>query len=181
VLDTRNAGVSIYDSLAKVLYDEERNVEYEPWTCMNDEKLKSRVVIAGQKEVVFSIKASLEMNSAIAVCMKKTLTDRMIDLMVNHQEGIEELQRHVPEYAEADVDTQIFYERPYLETVALVNEMIALEYTVTDQTQLIKIAERATERKDRYTSVSYGNYFIELLEKDLFSDSTEYEYTPLYN
>jgi len=181
VLDTRNAGVSIYDSLAKVLYDEERNVEYEPWTCMNDEKLKGRVVIAGQKEVVFSIKASLEMNSAIAVCMKKTLTDRMIDLMVNHQEGVEELARRVPEYAEADVDLQIFYERPYLETVALVNEMIALEYTVMDQTQLIKIAERATERKDRYTSVSYGNYFIELLEKDLFSDSTEYEYTPLFN
>jgi hypothetical protein len=121
------------------------------------------------------------MNSAIAVCMKKTLTDRMIDLMVNHQEGVEELARRVPEYAEADVDLQIFYERPYLETVALVNEMIALEYTVMDQTQLIKIAERATERKDRYTSVSYGNYFIELLEKDLFSDSTEYEYTPLFN
>lgn len=173
--------VSIYDSLAKVLYDEERNVEYEPWTCMNDDKLKGRVVISGQKEVVFSIKAQLETNSAIAVCMKKTLTDRMIDLMVNHQEGVEELMRHVPEYADADVDTQIFYERPYLETVALVNEMISLEYTITDQTQLIKIAERPSERKDRYTSVSYGNYFIELLEKDLFSDNSDYEYTPLYN
>lgn len=181
VLDTRNAGVSIYDSLAKVLYDEERNVEYEPWTCMNDDKLKGRVVISGQKEVVFSIKAQLETNSAIAVCMKKTLTDRMIDLMVNHQEGVEELMRHVPEYSYADVDTQIFYERPYLETVALVNEMISLEYTITDQTQLIKIAERPSERKDRYTSVSYGNYFIELLEKDLFSDNSDYEYTPLYN
>ena len=181
VLDTRNAGVAIFDSLAKVLYDEERNVEYTPWTCMNDDKLKSRIVIAGQEEVVFSIKAQLETNSKIAVCMKNTLDAGMIQLMANNQEGIEELQRIVPEYATADVDTQIAYEQPFLETTALVNEMIGLEYTVMNQTGLIRIEERAGARKDRYTSVSYGNYFIELLEKDLFSDSSEYEYVTLVN
>lgn len=181
VLDTRNAGVSVFDALAKVLYDVERNVEYEPWTCINDDRLKERIVIAGQKEVVFSIKAQLETNSKIAVCMKNTLNRKMIELMVSNQEGVEELQRLVPEYATADVATQLFYERPFLETVALINEMINLEYTVQNQTGLIKIEERNGARKDRYTSVSYGNYFIELLEQDLFSDSSEYEYVPLYN
>ncbi len=181
VLDARNAGVSIYDALAKVLYDVERNVEYEPWTCMNDDKLKSRIVIAGQKEVVYSIKASLELNSKIAVCMKDVLINRMIELMVNNQEGIEELQRFVSDYADADVDTQLFYERPFLETVALINEMIGLDYTVQNQTNLIKIEERPGARKDRYTSVSYGNYFISLLEADLFSDSSGYEYVTLCN
>ena len=181
VLDTRQAGVAIYDALAKVLYDEERNVEYTPWTCMNDEKLKSRIVISGQQEVVFSIKAQLETNSNIAVCRKRTLENRMIELMVNNQEGVEELQRIVPDYETADVDTQIFYERPFLETVALINEMIGLEYTVMNQTGLIKIEERPGARKDRYTSVSYGNYFIELLEKDLLSDTDEYDYVTLFN
>ena len=181
VLDTRQAGVAIYDALAKVLYDEERNVEYTPWTCMNDEKLKSRIVISGQQEVVFSIKAQLETNSNIAVCMKRTLENRMIELMVNNQEGVEELQRIVPDYETADVDTQIFYERPFLETVALINEMIGLEYTVMNQTGLIKIEERPGARKDRYTSVSYGNYFIELLEKDLLSDTDEYDYVTLFD
>ena len=173
--------MSVFDALAKVLYDVERNVEYEPWTCINDDRLKERIVIAGQKEVVFSIKAQLETNSKIAVCMKNTLNRKMIELMVSNQEGVEELQRLVPEYATADVDTQLFYERPFLETVALINEMINLEYTVQNQTGLIKIEERNGARKDRYTSVSYGNYFIELLEQDLFSDSSEYEYVPLYN
>lgn len=181
ILDCQNAGQSLYDSLAKVLYDVDRNVEYEPWTCMNDEKTKNRIVISGQKEVVFSIKASLELNSKIAVCMKDTLRSHMIELMVSNQEGIEELQRIVPEYATADVDTQLFYERPYLETVALINEMIGLEYTVQNQTGLIKIEEKSGARKDRYTSVSYGNYFISLLESDLFSDSSGYEYVTLYN
>ena len=181
VLDTRNAGVAIFDALAKVLYDEERNVEYTPWTCMNDDKLKSRIVIAGQEEVVFSVKAQLDTNSKIAVCMRNTLENGMIELMINNQEGIEELHRLVPEYATADVDTQIGYERPFHETSALVNEMIGLEYTVMNQTGLIRIEEKAGARKDRYTSVSYGNYFIELLEKDLFSDSSEYEYLTLVN
>lgn len=181
VLDTRQAGVAIYDALAKVLYDEERNVEYTPWTCMNDEKLKSRIVISGQQEVVFSIKAQLETNSNIAVCMKRTLENKMIELMVNNQEGVEELQRIVPDYETADVDTQIFYERPFLETVALINEMIGLEYTVMNQTGLVRIEERPGARKDRYTSVSYGNYFIELLEKDLLSDTDEYDYVTLFN
>lgn len=181
VLDTRNAGVSIYDTLAKVLYDVDRNVEYEPWTCMNDDKLKSRIVIAGQKEVVYSVKASLELNSKIAVCMKDTLINKMIELMVSNQEGVEELQRLIPEYVTADVDTQLFYERPFLETVALINEMIGLDYTIQNQTNLIKIEERPGARKDRYTSVSYGNYFISLLETDLFSDSSGYEYVTFCN
>ena len=181
VLDTQNAGLPLYDALAKVLYDPDRNMEYAPWTCMNDEKTKNRIVISGQKEVVFSIKAGLDLNSKIAVCMKGTLNDRMIELMVSNQEGIEELQRLVPEYATADVDTQLFYERPFLETVALINEMIGLDYTVQNQTELIKIEEKSGARKDRYTSVSYGNYFISLLETDLFSDNSSYEYLTLFN
>lgn len=176
VLDTRNAGVSIYDALAKVLYDEDRNIEYAPWTCMNDERLSARIIIAGQQPVVYSIKASLELNSRIAVCMKGTLENKMIDLLINHQDGVEELQSFAPEYNEADIETQLFFERPYLETVALINEMIELEYTVMNQTGAIRIEEKSGFRKDRYTSVSYGNYFAELLEKDLFSDFEEYEY-----
>ena len=181
VLDTRNAGVSIFDSLAKVLYDVERNVEYEPWTCMNDDKMKGRIVIAGQKEVVYSVKASLDLNSKIAVSMRDSLVNRMIEFMVDNQSGVEELQRVYPDYATADPETQIMYERPFIETTALVNEMIGLEYTMLNQTNLIRIEERPGARKDRYTAVSYGNYFISLLETDLFSDSTGYEYVALCN
>lgn len=181
VLDTRNAGLGIYDMLAKVLYDEERNVEYRPWSCMNDDVIAKRIIIAGQEPVVYAVKAGLEMNSRIAVCMRKTLQDHMIDLMVNHTEGVEDLQNIVPEYSTADTDTQLFFERPYLETVALINEMIALDYTVMSQTGAIRIEERGFARKDRYTAVSYGNYFAELLEQDLLSDNTDYDFVVLCN
>lgn len=181
VLDGRNMGVSIYDSLAKVLYDEQRSREYPPWTCMNDKEWAKRLVIAGQVPVVFVIKATVELNSKIAVAMRTALDSGMFELMVNHTEGVEELQQRIPEYGSLDIEDQIFYERPYMETSALINEMINLEYTVMNQTGIIRIEERPGARKDRYTSVSYGNYFSELLEKDLLSDSSEYQYRTFFN
>ena len=180
VLDRRNAGISVYDTLAKVLYDEERNMEYKPWRCMNDEKVANRIQIAGAEEVVYIIKAQLETNSNIAETMRNSLNAGMIDLLISNTEAVDEIPNIFPEYAAADVDTQLFFERPYLETVALINEMINLEYERGEQTGLIKIVN-TTDRKDRYTSVSYGNYFAQMLEHDLLSDSSEYEYVPLYN
>lgn len=180
VLDGRNAGISVYDMLAKVLYDEERNVEYKPWRCMNDEKVANRIQIAGADEVVYIIKAQLETNSNIAESMRTALNSGMLDLLISNTEAVDEIAHFIPEYSTADVDTQLFFERPYLETAALINEMINLEYERGEQTGLIKIVN-TTDRKDRYTSVSYGNYFAQMLEHDLLSDSSEYEYVPLYN
>lgn len=180
VLDGRHAGISIYDMLAKVLFDEERNIEYKPWKCMNDEKLATRIQIAGAQEVVFVIKASLQMNSEIAVEMQTVLNSGMMDLLISNTEAVDEINVFAPEYATASVETQLWFESPYLETVALINEMINLEYERGEQTGLIKITNN-TDRKDRYTSVSYGNYFARMLENDLLSDSGEYEYIPLFN
>lgn len=175
VLDGRNAGISVYDMLAKVLYDEERNMEYKPWKCMNDEKVANRIQIAGAEENVYIIKAQLETNSNIAESMRNALNSGMIDLLISNTEAVDEIANFIPEYATADVDTQLFFERPYLETVALINEMIDLEYERGEQTGLIKIVNN-NNRKDRYTSVSYGNYFAQMLEHDMLSDSSEYEY-----
>lgn len=180
VLDGRNAGVSLYDSLAKVLFDEERNVEYKPWKCMNDEKVANRIQIAGAEENVYVIKAQLQTNSEIAVEMKTALNAGMIDLLISNTEAVDELPTFVPDYPTMSVDDQLWFEGPYLETVALINEMIALEYETGDQTGLIKIMNN-TDRKDRYTSVSYGNYFAQMLEHDLLSDSFGHEFVPLYN
>jgi hypothetical protein len=80
-----------------------------------------------------------------------------------------------------DVDTQLFYEHPFLETTAFIGEMIALEYEKGEQTGYIRIVEPPGQRKDRYTSISYGNYFAGLLERERMFDSSEYEFIPLFN
>ena len=147
---------------------------------MNDERVASRIQIAGAQECVFVIKAQLQTNSEIAVEMQTVLKSGLIDLLINNAEAVDEIRTFVPEYAAASVETQLWFESPYLETVALINEMINLEYERGDQTGLIKLINNQ-DHKDRYTSVSYGNYFARMLENELISDSTEYEFVPLYN
>lgn len=182
VLDARNGGILIYDRLARVLYDEERDVEYEPWTCMNDEGASNRIKIEGARPIVFIINASERLNSEIAMEFKSVLENQMIDFLIPLQEAQESLIEKIPEYNNAtSADTQIFYENPYLQTQELVTECIELTYTKKEQTGAIVISEQGNNRKDRYTSVSYGNHFACLLEKDLLSDNDEYDYCCLFN
>ena len=182
VLDTRSQGLPVYDMLAKVIYDENRNIEYPPWRCMNDPAVADRIQIAGAVENLYSIKASLPLNSDIAVAMRDVLNSGMIDFLISDTEAEIELGKFVgKEYTAAlDAETQLYFEAPYRETAAFINETIDLEYDRGEQTGLIRITN-PNNRKDRYTSISYGNYFAGLLEQDALSDSSDYEYKPLFN
>ena len=75
------------------------------------------------------------------------------------------------EYIESLIDggeNQIKFELPFLETQLMINECRELQYEKMQQTGVIKIYEQGSKRKDRYTSCSYGSYFIDKLELDLF-------------
>lgn len=182
VLDTRNGGILTYDRLAKVLYDEDRDCEYPAWRCMNDDDIAKRVNVSGAVENVFAINASQKLNNDIAISLRNILDSQMIDLLVNFDEAKDILESNVPEYlASPDSDAMSFYERPYLETQALVNEMMSLEYTRNEQTGVITLYETGSNTKDRYVSLAYGNYFISLLEQDLISDNSDYDFEPLIN
>nr|DAU86593.1 MAG TPA: large terminase [Caudoviricetes sp.] len=182
ILDTRNGGILTYDRLAKILYDESRDCEYPAWRCMNDKDIAKRVNVAGAVENVFTINASQKLNNDIAIALRGTLESHMIDLLVNLDEAKDILESHIPEYTSTpDVDVAVFYERPYLETQALINEMMSLEYTRNEQTGIITLFETGSNTKDRYVSLAYGNYFIGLLEQDLVGDTSEYEFCTLIN
>lgn len=182
ILDTRNGGILTYDRLAKILYDESRDCEYPAWRCMNDKDIVKRVNVAGAVENVFTINASQKLNNDIAIALRGTLESHMIDLLVNLDEAKDILESHIPEYTSTpDVDVAVFYERPYLETQALINEMMSLEYTRNEQTGIITLFETGSNTKDRYVSLAYGNYFIGLLEQDLVGDTSEYEFCTLIN
>lgn len=182
VLDTRNGGLLVYDRLAKVLYDEERDCEYPAWKCMNDPDIAKRVNVVGAIENVFAINASQKLNNDIAVSLRTIFETQMIDLLVNFDEAKDILESNVPEYSSSpDGEVMAFYERPYLETQALVNEMMSLEYTRNEQTGIITLFETGSNTKDRYVSLAYGSYFISLLEQDLVSDNGDYDFEILIN
>lgn len=184
VLDLRNAGISIYDKLAKVMYDDERDVEYAPLCCMNDDNVANRVKSVDANPVIFVISASQKLNSDIALSFKNILTSGMIDLLVSYNTASEEILPNIPGYQKAvaeSIDSQLFFEKPYFETQELISETINLTYERKEQTGAIIISEQGSNRKDRYSSLSYGNYFASLLEQDLLSEDDNYDFIPLYN
>lgn len=182
VLDTRNGGILTYDRLAKVLYDEDRDCEYPAWKCMNDDVIANRVNVVGAVENVFAINASQKLNNDIAIALRGVLNSKMIDLLVNLDSAQDLLQNNIQEYSNAsEVDTLLFYEKPFLETQALINEMISLEYIRNEQTGVISLYETGSNTKDRYVSLAYNSYFIGLLEQDLLSENSDYEYSILIN
>ena len=182
VLDTRNGGVTVYDLLANIMYDEERGKEYSPLSCMNDEGYRNRIRIDGSTECIFVVNASQKLNSDIAMDFRRVLEAKKIDLPVTFEKAKEEILPDIKEYQSAiDGETQFFYESPFLETQSLISETTSLIYEKKEQTGAIVIREQGNNRKDRYTSVSYGSYFATQLEKDLISQSEEYEYATFIN
>lgn len=182
VLDTRNSGIAVYDILARVMYDEDRDCEYSPLSCMNDENIANRVKAEGANPCIFAVNASTRLNSDIAKAFRLVLTDEKIDLLVSYELASEEILPKIEEYISTpDGNIQAFYEAPFFETQALISETTCLVYEKNVQTGAITIRERGSNRKDRYTSVSYGSYFIGLLENNLVSNADEYEYVTLIN
>ena len=171
VLDTRNGGLQILYNLQKVLYDEERSVEYQPLKCMNYPEYAKVCQDPNAKECIFAINASQQLNSDIAINFRKNLTENKIDFLVNNNIARDEVLPDFKDYVECeDLEEQARYEMPFLNTQLMINESAELQYEKMPQTGAIKIKEQGSNRKDRYTSVSYGSYFIDQLELDLMAE-----------
>lgn len=182
VLDVRNGGLQVLYSLQKVLYDEERGVEYSPISCMNNEEYTKTCSDPNAKACIYAINATQTLNSDIAISFRKNLNENKIDFLVNCNIAKEDILYNDPIYSTAtDLDAQIEYERPFLETQALISECAELQYEKMPQTGVIKIYEKSNHRKDRYTSCSYGSYFIDQLELDRMGGTSDYDYCCLVN
>ena len=177
VLDTRNAGISVGDALMRVLYDDERDTEFKPWTYMNDDVLAKRVSNPNALPVLYSFTGAARINSEIAVNLRNMLAENMIDILISNTESADEIQKRFPEYiTSADTEFQLYCERPYLETMCLVNEMVNLEYEKLENTGLIRVKELPTQTKDRYVSLAMGCLFASEVARDLFSSNEELKF-----
>jgi hypothetical protein len=171
-LDTQNAGISVFDELGKVIYDDKRDVEYPAWTCFNDEDVASRIKNPNALPVVFSIKASERLNHEIHMAVKDCFERGKIKLLVSAIESKDYLETK-KEYTNASIKEKAILERCYIQTDLMINEMINLSYEIRESTKLIKLIEPRNSTKDRYISLAYGNYFIKLLERDLVGEEDD--------
>lgn len=181
-LDLRNSGVAIYDTLARTLFDENRDVEYPALCCMNDDNIANRIKVEGAEPRIFVINATQKLNSDIALDFRRVLSERKIDFLISFESASENILPNIKEYVgAADGEEASFYEIPFLETQSLFAETVDLVYEKKADTGLIVIHETGSARKDRYTSCSYASWMASLLERDLVSGSEDYEYVTFVN
>ena len=170
VIDARNAGVSIIDGLMTELYDEERGKTYEPITVMNNDKYAERCQYEYAEPKIFVILASRELNMEIASSLSDSLKRGRLKLLFREQNAMERLQKIKRlKYNELEPRIKAMLLLPYVNTDLLMNEMLNLETRMYDN-GTFTVTESGRMRKDRYTSVSYGNYFANILERENLRD-----------
>lgn len=170
VMDTNGNGLAIYDACTRILYDELRDIEYEAWTSFNNEKMNERRLEKEAIPVIYSIKASAEINHYIATGLRTSFEKQKIRLLRSDIE-IKEDFIESKGYLKKTADEQYRMLRPFVTTTALQNELINLIYEV--RSGFIKIKEVGTTTKDRYSSLAYCNYYANELEKELKSNQSD--------
>ena len=165
VIDSAGVGLSVFDSLVTNLYDKERNVAYPAFSCINDTEMAKRCMEEDAPKVIYSIKASAQINNDMHVYTLDALKRGKLRLLIDENECKEVLLKYKG-YEKLPVEEQVKFIQPYLQISLLAQEMVGLEKVDTNN-NLIKLKEPSTKRKDRYSSIGYGVYVAKLLEKDL--------------
>ena len=184
VLDVANAGISLFDSLSSVTKDEVRGVEYPAYTVMLHDhidqrvydELHNRTLAQNAKECIFPIFASASLNSEIAVAFRTRLKKKLVNFLVDDNTEEEFLIKAGNKDILDPDDTGIraYLLQSHLQTSLLINECIALEMVMMNGN--VKLVEPPGSRKDRYTSVSYLNYFVSLMDVELLKEKYTEDY-----
>lgn len=173
VLDCQNAGLSVFDSLGKISYDENRDIEYPAFTCFNDKEVASRVKNRGALPKVFSFKGQLGINQEMHYKMQDVITKGRIKLLLNSNKAKDYLEEKSFYNKILNAEEQAKYEIPYIQTDLLISEMINLSRV--PKKNYLTLEEPSTGTKDRYISAAMGNYLIDIFEKDLQEDDDDDE------
>lgn len=180
VIDIANNGVSLYDSLGVVTTDEERGIEYPAMTIMVhseiDEKvyeeLSQRTLAINAEPIIFPITATANLNSKIAVSLRTALKKKLFTFLADEKSGEDYLFKNQKEIIKnEDDDAKAFFMNPFIQTSLMIGECVNLNMSVSGGN--IKLVEPVGGRKDRYTSLSYGNYYVSLLDLELLKETED--------
>ena len=172
---------TIYDQLGQLTKDSERGLEYEAMTIMIHpsiedsvyKELSERTLALNAKPVIYPISGTSKLNSDIAVSFRDKLKQKMFSFLIDEQEAEEFLIKNNKEILVADDDLGIksFFKSPYVQTTLLVNECVNLSMSMSGGN--VKLEESSGWRKDRYSCVSYANWFANLFDGDLLREAPD--------
>ena len=184
VLDTLNAGISVYDELTKETVDSDTGERYAPMTVIkdNDLLLINDVTLLDLQQrtlnknsalpVIFPMQANLQLNSLMSIDLKKQLEQKKIWLCADEQNQMDLLMQTNKTFREGDKFDREFYLRPFIEHSELIKECVNLSMSLNNG--YIKLQEPKDGRKDRFSAANYGSYFFSLLERKNIKQNNSY-------
>jgi len=127
----------------------------------------------GAIPVIFPILASQNLNSQIAVSFRSSLQKKLWNFLLPEGEAEDFLIKTNKEFISDanDSENYVRFLMPYTQTSLFIGECINLEMTLVNG--LIKLTEKAGNFKDRYSSLSYGNWVISQFDKNLLKETEE--------
>lgn len=175
VIDGRTYGTTIIDEFAKVLYDEERDIEYDPIKCFNYQAYADRCKNPNASPIIYAFIGSAENNDNMHRQFKGSLIDGKYKMLVSHTRCIEDYLGDKKEWQLVSAEEKARYERPYVYSDLTLNEMINLSQEFVQGTR-IKLVEPSTGTKDKYITSAMANLYIQELETQL-TERTDSEYS----
>lgn len=176
VFDGRTYGTNLVDSMAKILYDEERDKEYIPLKVFNNEALAERCKNPNASPIMWSFIGGADTNHLMHTTMLGALKDSKYKMLISHMNCKDEYLAGKKEYELSAYEDKARMELPYVMSDLTLNEMVNLnkEYV---QGGKIKLIEPNTGTKDKYVTSAMANLFIQELEVDLtdkiYDDDTQ--------
>ena len=178
VLDLLNAGISVFDGLSSITHDEIRGEDYPSYTVIRSDlvdnslydELVSRTKGRDAIPCIYPILATGDLNTRIAVKFKERMRNKLIKYLVDDNEEEEFLIKSgnkdiLDQY---DSEVRAYLLQAHLQTTLFINESISLDMNMINGK--LKLEQPEGTKKDRYTSVSYLNYYVSLMDLDLLKE-----------
>jgi ribonucleoside-diphosphate reductase alpha chain len=134
--------------------------DFPPIVSMNDD-LDKPLIQDGALPLIYKINPSLQLNSEMYLALQSSFRNGKLKLLIDKNEGEKELNK----LKKADEDISILMLANYVETDALINELMNLEYTMSGTAFRVETASRSI-RKDRVSSLLYANWYVRLISEE---------------
>lgn len=165
VIDANGLGQSVLDYvMGSDRFDPVYGETYGALNVMNKPELEDRCKVKNAPKRIYAVKATARENNDMTLALRAGFQNGYINLLIGDT-NIEEKLSKIRGYGKLSEYQQVSMKMPYVQTTLLVNELINLTHEMNNG--LIKVKERSGMRKDRYSSLQYGYYFLQELSKGL--------------
>lgn len=162
VIDARGVGLPIVDALMADIYDPETGMVYGALSAVNSD-IAERCQVKNAPKVIYPILATADFNSRSALGLRESIKQGALQLLIS-EDDFDEIASDLAGYNKLALEDKIRLKLPYINTTLLINELVSLQYE--DHNGMVRVKEKGSMRKDRYSSLSYSVEIGKQLEKD---------------